>query len=81
MLLTCPQCETIFRVDRLWLHPAGQPVHCMICDNIRTARLLTSDDRQDLPNLVLYLPKIRLPVMAVLICVGLMTSLIQVRAP
>ena len=23
MLLTCPQCKTIFRVDRLRLHPAG----------------------------------------------------------
>ena len=80
MLLTCPQCETIFRVDRLRLHPAGQPVHCMICDHIRTARLLTSGDRQDMPNLVPYLPKIRLPVMAVLICAGLMTSLIQSRA-
>jgi predicted Zn finger-like uncharacterized protein len=40
MLLTCPQCETIFRVDRLRLHPAGQPVHCMICDHIWTARLV-----------------------------------------
>ena len=23
MLLACPQCKTIFRVDRLWLHLAG----------------------------------------------------------
>ena len=23
MLLTCPQCKTIFPVDRLWLHLAG----------------------------------------------------------
>ena len=23
MLLTCPQCKTIFRIDRLWLHLAG----------------------------------------------------------
>ncbi|MGA0310348.1 MAG: zinc-ribbon domain-containing protein [Candidatus Puniceispirillaceae bacterium] len=38
MLLTCPQCETIFRVDRLRLHPAGQPVHCRICDHIWTVR-------------------------------------------
>jgi predicted Zn finger-like uncharacterized protein len=80
MLLTCPQCETIFRVDCLQLHLAGQPVHFMICDHIRTARLLTSGDRQDMPNLVLYLPKIRLSVMVVIICAGLMTSLIQSRA-
>jgi hypothetical protein len=80
MLLSYPQCETIFRVKRLWLHLAGQPVHCMICDYIRTARLLTIGDRQDMPNLVPYLPKIRLPVLTVLICAGLMTSLIQNRA-
>ena len=67
MLLTCPQCETIFRVDRLRLHPAGQPVHCMICDHIWTARLVTSGDRQDVPDF------------AVLICAGLMTSLIKGR--
>ena len=71
MLLTCRQCETIFRVDRLQLHLAGQPVHCMICDHIRTVRLLTSGERQDTPNLVPYLSKVRLPVMAVLICAGL----------
>ena len=79
MLLTCPQCETIFRVDRLSLHPAGQPVHCMICDHIWTARLVTSGDRQDMPNFASYLHKFRLPVIAVLICAGLMTSLIKVR--
>ena len=63
MPLTCPQCKTIFRVDRLRLDPAGEPVHCMIFDHIRTARLLTIGDRQDTPNLVPDLPKIRLPVM------------------
>ena len=75
MLLTCLQCETIFRINRFLLHLAGQPVQCMICDHIRTARLLTSGGRQDMPNLVPFPPKIRLPVMAVLTCVGLMTSL------
>ena len=79
MLLTCPQCETIFRVDRLRLHPAGQPVHCMICDHIWTARLVTSGDRQDMPSFASYLHKFRLPVIAVLICAGLMTSLIKGR--
>ena len=78
MLLTCPQCETIFCVDRLRLHPAGQPVHCMICDH-QAARLVTSGDRQDMPNIASYLHKFRLPVIAVLICAGLMTSLIKGR--
>ena len=79
MLLTCPQCETISSGDRLRLHPAGQPVHCMICDHIWTARLLTSGDRQDMPDFASYFNKFGLPVIAVLICAGLMTSLIKGR--
>ena len=63
MLLTCPQCEAIFRVDSLRLHSTGQLVHYMICDHIRTAQLLTIGDRKDMPNLVLDRPKIRSPVM------------------
>ena len=80
MLLTCPQCETIFRVDRLRLHPAGQPVHCLICDHIWTAQLVISGDRQDAPSFVSYLHKMRLPVIVVLICAGLIASLIKSRA-
>lgn len=80
MLLTCPQCETIFCVDRLRQHPAGQPVHCMICDYIWTARLVISGDRQDTSSFVSYFHKMRLPVIAVLICAGLIASLIKSRA-
>ena len=61
MLLICPQCETIFRVDRLRLHPSGQPVHYMIFDHIRIARLLTTGDRQDMSNIAPDLSKFRLP--------------------
>ena len=63
MLLTCPQCGAIFRVDRLQLHPAGQLVHSMICDHIRAAWLLNSGDQQDMLKLVPDIPKILLPVM------------------
>ena len=80
MLLISPQCETIFHEERRRLHPVGQPVHCMICDHIRTARPSTFGDPQDMPNFVPYLPKIRLPVMAVLICAELITSLLRSRA-
>ncbi|MDB2498576.1 zinc-ribbon domain-containing protein [Alphaproteobacteria bacterium] len=79
MLLICPQCETIFCVDRLRLYPAGKPVHCMICGHIWSARLVTSGNRQDMSNFASYLHKFRLPVIAVLICAGLMTSLIKGR--
>ena len=77
MLLTRPQCETIFCIDRLRIHPSGQPVHCMICDHILTAWLVTIGDRQDMPNFTSYLHKFRLLVIAVLICAGLMTTIIK----
>ena len=51
----------------------------MICDHIWTARLVTSGDRQDMPNFTSYLYNFRLPVIVVLICAGLMTSLIKGR--
>ncbi len=61
------------------MHPAGQPVHCLICDHIWTARLATSGDRQDMPNFASYLHKFRFLEIAVLICAGLMTSFIKGR--
>jgi len=51
----------------------------MICDHIWTAWFVTSGDRQDMPNFASYLHKFRLPVIAVLIYAGLMTSLIKGR--
>ena len=74
MLLNYPQCKMIFRVDRLRLHLVGQPVHCIICDHIRAAQLMTIGEWQDMPNLVPYFPKIRLSVMVVLICAEFIQS-------
>ena len=79
MLLNCPQCEMIFCVDHLRLHPAGRPVHCIICDHIWTAQLVTIGDRQDMPNFASYLHKFRLPVIVALICAGLMALLTKGR--
>ena len=79
MLLTCPQCEMIFCVDHFCLHPAERPVYCIICDHIWTGQLVTIGDRQDMPNFASYLHKFRLPVIVVLICAGLMASLIKGR--
>lgn len=34
MLLTCPNCETIFRVDSQNLNPEGQTVRCSVCAHV-----------------------------------------------
>jgi len=80
MLLTCPQCETIFRVDRLRLHPAGQPVHCRICDHIWTVRLGANDDRHETLDLDDYWHKARLPVIGLLTGAVILVGIIQARA-
>ena len=46
MLLTCPQCETIFRVGRLRLHPAGYAEFCVISSQIPFAGDCGSDLRR-----------------------------------
>ena len=51
----------------------------MTCNHIWTARLVTSGDRYNIPTFASYLHKFRLLVIAILICVGLMTSLIKDR--
>jgi hypothetical protein len=44
MLLNCPQCKTIFRVDRLRLHLAGHAKPC----SISSQDLFASDGDSDL---------------------------------
>ena len=34
MLLTCPQCKTVFRIDNTALAPEGQQVRCSVCAHI-----------------------------------------------
>lgn len=38
MLLTCPNCETIFRVDSHNLKAEGQPVRCSVCTHVWQAK-------------------------------------------
>ena len=80
MLLTCPQCETIFRVDRLRLHPTGQPVRCRICDHIWTVRLGANHNRHETLDLDDYWHKARLPVIGLLTGAVILVGIIQARA-
>jgi predicted Zn finger-like uncharacterized protein len=80
MLLTCPKCETIFRVDRLRLHPAGQPVHCRICDHMWTVRLGANDDRHETLDLDDYWHKACLLVIGLLTGAVILVGIIQARA-
>lgn len=38
MLLTCPNCETIFRVDSHNIKASGQAVRCSVCTHVWQAR-------------------------------------------
>ena len=34
MLLTCPNCETVFRIDSERISDGGQPVRCSVCAHV-----------------------------------------------
>ncbi len=51
MLLTCPKCETIFRVDSQNLNVNGQTVRCSICSHVWFALPPKSDARPTKPYL------------------------------
>ena len=34
MLLTCPNCETVFRIDSDRIAKAGQAVRCSVCSHV-----------------------------------------------
>lgn len=38
MLLTCPHCETIFRVDTTDIKPGGRNVRCSVCSHVWLAK-------------------------------------------
>ena len=38
MLLTCPHCETIFRVDTTDIKPGGRHVRCSVCSHVWVAK-------------------------------------------
>ncbi len=44
MLLTCPHCETIFRVDRPAIKAGGRKVRCSVCSNVWLAQPSSADN-------------------------------------
>ena len=71
MLLTCPNCETIFRVDSHNLKAEGQPVRCSVCTHVWQAKP-SKDTMSAEPNDIQdALKALRVPIsiLAVFLCV------------
>ena len=71
MLLTCPNCETIFRVDSHKFKPEGQAVRCSVCSHVWQAKV-GKDTMGKEPNDVQEAFKaLRLPLAILLVFLGL----------
>ncbi len=61
MLLTCENCETIFRVESAHLKTEGQKVRCSVCKHVWAPQLVNEADK-DVPVIKDALGVLRLPV-------------------
>ena len=76
MLLTCPHCETIFRVDTADIKTGGRQVRCSVCTHIWLAKRGGADVITEEADLIEQLKSwkgVTVGVLAVIILTALMT--------
>lgn len=78
MLLTCDNCQTIFRIDSARLDPDGQRVRCSVCNHSWIAKPVEEEDQgpDDVGEMVRVL---RMPIAILLMIVALAAGLITTR--
>jgi len=81
MLLTCGQCQTIFRIEDHAIAPTGQQVRCSVCQHVWHVDPHTkvSDDNNRLLGDVLK--RLRLPALTLILIAGFCTVLYAFRGP
>ena len=79
MLLTCENCETIFRIESAHLQTAGQKVRCSVCKHV-WAPEVADDEPAEPPLLRESLGVLRLPLLICAIIISLVTVLSFNRA-
>ena len=79
MLLTCENCETIFRIESAHLKTAGQKVRCSVCKHVWSPEV--ADDEPAEPQLLREsLGVLRLPLAICAVVIALFTVLSFNRA-
>ena len=81
MLLTCEQCQTIFRIDDDAIAPAGQQVRCSVCQHVWHVEphQPAGDDTNRLLGDVLK--RLRLPALTLIMIAVICTVLFAFRGP
>lgn len=79
MLLTCENCETIFRIESAHLKTEGQKVRCSVCKHV-WAPEVTEDEPADTQLLRESLGVLRLPIAICAIVIALVAMLSINRA-
>ena len=80
MLLTCPNCETVFRVDSDSIGEAGKSVRCSVCAHIWKAHqpMLTPEDAPG--EMRAALRTVMLPLLVLVLLVGIGAGAIVQRS-
>ena len=81
MLLTCPQCKTVFRIDNTALAPEGQQVRCSVCAHIWGVSAPSASFQVERSDLNDILRKLRLPAAILLLVMFISGALFSFRGP
>lgn len=81
MLLTCENCQTIFRVDAKVLAPQGQRVRCSVCKHIWRAEPSKPDQRPQTELLQETARSLRYPALIIAVLMLLSGGLYSFRGP
>ena len=80
MLVTCPNCETVFRVDSDSIGEAGKTVRCSVCSHIWHAQPLEHNLESEAFELGLALRMVLLPLVVLVLVVGIVVGGIMQRS-
>lgn len=75
MLLTCPNCETIFRVASHNLKASGQSVRCSVCTHVWTAQPGKDTITPEPNDMQEAVKALRLPVLALVVFMGIAATI------
>ena len=80
MLLSCPNCETVFRVESERIGPEGQPVRCSVCAHVWRAEppMLTLEGETG--EMRRAIGSVLAPLVVIVLCLGLGVGAVTQRS-
>ena len=81
MLLTCPHCETIFRVETTDIKTGGRQVRCSVCSHIWNAKRGGANVITEDADLIQHLKSWQSSVFLIVIAIAIAATMTVNRAP